>query len=377
MKNLLAILPKLVESGWKVEAWCVRSDAPPELCKHTFFPGLKRFPAVEMLLFALLVNLRALWRWATGSRDARVVVHSSGGYHLGADVASVHFMGMLWVRLQFRLGVRSVRELGAFLFSCFGGLLDWLMYALPMKRLYLPVSDSVADEVRKRQKRDCSTITIPSVYDPAKFNPTFRAEARLQSRTDLGYSQSDIVLAFTSQGGYRRKGLFLGLEALKVVRKTNPNVKLLVIGGNPAVIARLKRQLDTVVPDWQGWVQVAGHVPDLARALCAADAFFFPSYFESFASVELEAAALGIPLLLTRHFGIEMTLRPGINGELLSFQPLEMAAQITAALPRLSEYDRSGENRGITVTQFGERILAAYETAIGCQPKPPELTHGH
>lgn len=377
MKNLLAILPTLVASGWKVEAWCIRSDAPPELCKHTFFPQLKAFPALEMLLFALLSNLYALWRWALGSREARVVVHSSGGYHLGADVASIHFLGMLWVRRQFRLGVRSVREFGGFLFSCCGGLLDWMMYALPKRRLYLPVSDSVAGEVQKRQKPYCSTMTIPSVYDPAKFNPLFRAEAREASRNVLGYSQSDIVLAFTSQGGYRRKGLFLGLEALTIVRKSNPNVKLLVIGGNAKVIARLKHQLDSAVPDWQGWVQVAGHVPDLARALCAADAFFFPSYFESFASVELEAAALGIPLLLTPHFGTEMTLRPGINGELLSFEPSEMAAQIASALPRLSEYDRSGENRGITVTQFGERILAAYETVIGSQPKPPDPNHGH
>lgn len=365
MKNLLAILPELTGKGWKVEAWCIRSDAPPDLCKHTFFPPFKASPTFEILLFLVLTNLYALWRWFRGSRDNRVVVHSTSANHLGADVASIHFLNPLWVRLQLRMGFHSAREFAGFIVSCFGAFLDLLMFAWPKRRLYLPVSDSLAEEVRKRQKKYCSTITVPSVYDPSKFNPQIRAEARQPSRNNLGYSPTDIVLAFTSQGSYRRKGLFLGLEALRIVRTSNPNVKLLIIGGSPKVTAALRQQLDSLVPDWHGWIRIAGHVPDIARALSACDAFFFPSHFESFASVELEAAALGLPLLLTRHFGIEMTLRPGTNGELLSFEPTEMAAQIASAATRLSEYDRSGQNRGLTVAQFAERILSTYETAAG------------
>jgi glycosyltransferase involved in cell wall biosynthesis len=206
---------------------------------------------------------------------------------------------------------------------------------------------------------------MPSVYDPEKFNPAVRENSRAASRKELGYADDDVVLAFASQGSHRRKGLFLGLQALQIVRRSNPRVKLLVIGGSPRVTAALGRELDAAARDWRTWVNVSGHVPDLAKALSAADAFFFPSYFESFASVELEAAALGLPLLLTAHFGTEMTLRPGINGELLSFEPREMAAQLAAAIARLPEYDRSGENRGLTLAQFRDRILAAYETAFG------------
>ena len=370
MKNLLAILPELTGKGWKVEAWCIRSDAPADLCKHTFFPGLKGLATLEALLFPLLANLYVLWRWITGSRDRMVIVHSTGANHLAADVVSYHFLNPSWVRLQFRIGFHSAREFALFLISCGGAVLDLFMFAWPKRRLYLPVSDSLAEEVRKRQKTYCTTITVPSVYDPAKFNPQVRSEARQPSRNEFGYSGEDIVLAFTSQGSYRRKGLILGLEALQIVRATNPNVKLLIIGGSPKVTAALRQRLDGLVPDWRNWIQLAGHVPDIAHALSAADAFFFPSYFESFASVELEAAALGLPLLLTKHFGTEMTLRPGINGELLSFEPREMAAQIVAAVTRLMEYDRSGENRGLTVAQFGERIHSAYETAAAAMAKP-------
>ena len=369
MKNLLAILPEIAGKGWKVEAWCIRSDAPADLCKHTYFPAFKWFPTLEVLLFPALANLYALWRRLTGSRDATVLVHSTSACHLGADVTSVHFLHPLWLRLQLRLGVRGLRENAAFLVSCFGAFQDWLMFAWPKGRHYLPVSDSLAEEVLKRQKSYCSTITVPSVYDSAKFNPQVRAEARVPSRNDFGYSGDDIVLAFTSQGSYRRKGLFLGLEALQIVRASNPNVKLLIVGGSPKVTVALRQRFDGLVPDWQGWIKLAGHVPDIARALSAADAFFFPSYFESFASVELEAAALGLPLLLTKHFGIEMTLRPGINGELLSFEPREMAAQVATAITRLSQYDPSGQNRGLTVAQFGERILSAYESATSAKAK--------
>ena len=371
MKNLLAILPDLVRKGWKVEAWCFRSDAPPELCNHTFFPTLKWFPALEVLMFPVLANAYAWWRCLTGSRDRMVLVHSTSANHLAADVASIHFLNPLWVRRQLSLGFHGIAEAAGFVVSVFGAILDLLMFAWPHRRIYLPVSDSLAEEVRKRQKSNCSTITVPSVYDPARFNPQVRAESRPRSRKELGYSPEDIVLAFTSQGSYRRKGLFLGLQALQIVRTSNPNLKLLIIGGSPKVTAALRQRLDGLVPGWEGWIKIAGHVPDIARALSAADAFFFPSYFESFASVELEAAALGLPLLLTKHFGIEMTLRPGINGELLSFEPKEMAAQIATAVTRLPEYDRSGENRGLTVAQFGERILSAYETAAAAMQKQP------
>ena len=368
MKNLLAILPQLAARGWKIEAWCIRSDAPPELCKHTFFPSvMKAFPFLEMLMFDVMANLYAAWRWISGRRSTHVLVHSNGGNNLAADVASIHFLNPLWVRLQLRIRFRSVREVAGFFVSCFGAIMDLLMFAWPKRRLYLPVSDSVAEEVRKRQKKYCTTIVVPSVYDPVKFNPQIRAASRLPSRIELGYSPNDIVLGFTSQGAYRRKGLFLGVEALQIVRTANPNVKLLIIGGSPNVTNRLKRQLDLLAPDWKEWIQITGHVPDVARALCAADAFFYPSYFESFASVELEAVALVLPLLLTRHFGTEMTLRPGVNGELLSFDPKEMAGQIASAVKRLSEYDQSGVNRGITVAQFAEQILAAYETAVAAK----------
>jgi glycosyltransferase involved in cell wall biosynthesis len=364
MKNLLAILPHLVAKGWKVEAWCIRSDAPPDLCKHTFFPALmKWFPFLEMLLFDLMSNLYSAWRWISGRQNRHVLVHSNGANNLASDIASIHFLSALWVRLQLRIRFRSVREVAGFFVSCFGALLDLLMYAWPKRRIYLPVSDSVADEVRKRQKKHCTTITIPSVYDPVKFNPQVRAVSRLPSRNDLGYSPNDIVLGFTSQGAYRRKGLFLGVEALQIARTANPHIKLLIIGGSAEVTNRLKRQLDSLAPDWKEWIQITGHVPDVAWTLSAADAFFYPSYFESFASVELEAVALGLPLLLTQHFGTEMTLRPGVNGELLSFDPKKMAGQIASAVKRLSEYDQSGENRGITVAQYAERILSVYETA--------------
>jgi glycosyltransferase involved in cell wall biosynthesis len=364
MKNLLAILPDLVAKGWKIEAWCIRSDAPQSLCAHTFFPASRVFPALDVLLFPIFTNLYALWRRLLGNRDSRLLVHSTSANYLGADVVSVHFLNPLWVRLQLRLGFHSFREGCAFLVACYGAILDWLMLLWPKRRLYLPVSESLCLEVQDRQRQSCSTMTIPSVYDPARFSPRIRADVRNASRVELGYSPDDVVLAFASQGSHRRKGLFLGLEALQIARRSNSNIKLLIIGGSAKVTTRLKRQLDSLIPAWPGWIQVAGHVPNLGRALSAADALFFPSYFESFASVELEAAALGLPLLVTDHFGVEMTLRPGINGELLSFDPVEMAAQIVSAVKRLPGYDSSGWNRGITVAEFGERILSAYETAL-------------
>jgi glycosyltransferase involved in cell wall biosynthesis len=61
----------------------------------------------------------------------------------------------------------------------------------------------------------------------------------------------------------------------------------------------------------------AGLVGSIERHLVAADGFLFPSHFEAFALAEIEAAALGLRLYLTPHYGSEMILRDPENGRVL------------------------------------------------------------
>ena len=52
----------------------------------------------------------------------------------------------------------------------------------------------------------------------------------------------------------------------------------------------------------------------MARLYAGADAFVFPTAYEAFPLVALEAAASGLPLLVTRVNGVEDVLREADNG---------------------------------------------------------------
>ena len=67
-------------------------------------------------------------------------------------------------------------------------------------------------------------------------------------------------------------------------------------------------------------------VPDVEKYFAAgADAFLFPSYSEAFALVEVEAAACGLPLFLTRHHGSEMIFEENVNGRYVEFDAAKIA----------------------------------------------------
>ncbi|WP_306301512.1 glycosyltransferase family 4 protein [Verrucomicrobium spinosum] len=91
------------------------------------------------------------------------------------------------------------------------------------------------------------------------------------------------MFVFASAGHYRRKGFFLAVEALRIVRQRHPQVKLLVVGGTPARLQALQDSLDKSHPDWREWMVFSGMVSDVERYYAAGDAFLFPSYSEAFA----------------------------------------------------------------------------------------------
>jgi UDP-glucose:(heptosyl)LPS alpha-1,3-glucosyltransferase len=61
-------------------------------------------------------------------------------------------------------------------------------------------------------------------------------------------------------------------------------------------------------------VHFLGLVRDVARYHATADAFILPSTYESFSLATYEAAASGLPLLVTRVSGVEDVLLEDVNG---------------------------------------------------------------
>ena len=245
-----------------------------------------------------------------------------------------------------------------------------LQWWSPALRMALAVSDSVAAEVRTRTRAKVKVETLPNSYDETRFNPAVREKQRPIFQEKLGCHAGEIVFVFASFGHYKRKGFWLAVSALAAVRTAGcvKNVRLLVLGGTPQAIAMLESQLDPIAPDWKNWITFSGTQTAVENYFAASDALIFPSYFETYGLVALEAAAMGLPILLTPFHGSEMTLRDGVNGRLLSYDPALMAGQIADFLAHgLPGFQRS-VGRGLTKGEYTIALSAVYERMVGGLP---------
>ncbi len=372
-KTMVESLPALLKKGWEVTVWAFRAEGLPS--------GVK----VELLSPSLfprwISHLWDGWRFLAHARNRPPfdLVHTIGSHYPGADVVTIQFFNPTWFQLQADSGIRSIREFVQWILNGGDALLDIRQIRDPRSRCLVSVSEGIARIVRQWDPACQQIEVIPNGYDPQRFSPEIRQEKRLAARTSLKFTDKERVFAFCSQGHHERKGFWLAAEALIEVQKARKDsIRFLVIGGNPKTIARLNREWQQrwgAVPDWVIWT---GDQKDPIPFLSAADAFLFPSQFEAFSLAEIEAAALGLPLLITSHPGSEMILKEGVSGLRLDPNPKSMSATLISLLegnsslgawtPKGWEHFQAGVGRALPVEKVAERYDALYsrllETAI-------------
>jgi glycosyltransferase involved in cell wall biosynthesis len=366
MRHLLHALSRLRAEGWEVKAWCLRSDAPRDEVAHTFLPSPRWLGPFELLYFTIVVNLYGLWRWICRKPRPATIIHATCGTYLGANLTSVHFLNCVWARTQLRIGFSGWRDIARYPLVLLSVCAERLQWWSPALRVALAVSDSVAAEVRLRVRPTVKVETLPNSYDETRFNPNVRARYRDAIRTALGYNANDQVFCFVSTGHYRRKGFWLAVEALALVQRTDAgkHAKLLVVGGSDSAVSALQRKAAANFPGSEDWISFVGMQKEVEKYYAASDAFIFPSYFEAFCLAEIEAAACGLPLLITPHHGSEMILRDGVNGRLLSFDPKLMSGEIGEFLQKGVPGFQPGAGRGLTRAEYTAALCRTYAGTV-------------
>jgi len=324
LKGVVRSIPHLLASGWEVECWCWHADADITGVKIVRLPKFLDVYLLRYYVFSFLAIWRAWWGFAVRRHPRPDVIFTVAWYLPHCDVCLVQFSPWDWEIRQRLLGTKSLRDA----VERFANLvsLAWatLFLKISSARRILCVSHAVAADLAKRRPAE-ELALLPNSYDPKRFCLSVRPQWRESTRKALGLRDDETVFVFVSTGHYRRKGFFLATAAVSLLRRQGKRAKLLVIGGLPATLKRLQAQLSQAEPAWSEWIQFTGMVNDVEKYFAASDAFLFPSYSEAFALVEVEAAACGLPLFLTRHHGSEMILQEGVNGRYLPFDAQAMA----------------------------------------------------
>lgn len=145
-------------------------------------------------------------------------------------------------------------------------------------------------------------VVIYNGVDTEKFSPSNRVKYRDEIRRKQGLTDHDFVVLFVGSG-FERKGVeFL----IKAVESISASVSALIVGKGPASKFRdmVKRQN----------IIFCGPQKDIFKYYAAADVFVFPTIYEPFGNVHLEALASGLPVITTRNSGAAEIIKDGVHG---------------------------------------------------------------
>ena len=336
--GLVDVVRELAVRGWTVEVFS--HDLDPSLIGAVIHRQAPRFN-LPFGLAAWIYFYFYQWQGLVDKlrqRPCADITVATGFMYLPADLATVHFSHFDYLKAIWLHGRKSPALLANIILAFPGFLSEVLFLWNPWRTRLLPVSDSVAADLRLFAARWKCIQVLPNQINADRFFPAYREQTRAPARQVHGFGDAETVLLFASAGHHFRKGFFTAVEAIARLRARGLAVRLLVVGGREASLERLRRRLRRSHPDFADWMVFTGSVTNPEFHFAAADALFFPSLCEAFSLVEIEAAALGLPLYLTSHHGSEMILHDGENGRLL---PWDIAGMVDM----LEQEIRSGKMR--------------------------------
>jgi glycosyltransferase involved in cell wall biosynthesis len=358
MRSFINSVKLLGARGWNIRGLCYESEL-----SDLEITTISKVPLpwiLDLFQFFIACNLYRMVQENVFRRRPAAIVHTTCANDLQAELVSVQFCHKRWLEFSSSSGCRSFREWMGQILSAMYAVLDRVQLRSRNTKMLLPASRAIGDSVRDAYGVNVPQIVLPNAFDEKRFNPVARKMHRDNVREKLGFPDGVSVFAFTSYGHYRRKGFWLIVEALKILG-VNEHLRLLVIGGSKENLERLRRELERELPDYSRFILFVGMTNEVEKYLAAADAFLFPSYFEAFCLAEIEAAAMGLPLLVTRHPGTEMILRPGKNGLFLDPDPRDIADKMRRFAAGEYSFELPDTGEALTREAFAARIGEIYD----------------
>jgi glycosyltransferase involved in cell wall biosynthesis len=341
--------------------FATRFDNPrPDAVRYVPVPAITRPAAARYVSY--YASSSARFRWTRADDRAYDLVQAVEGYTLRYDVSYVHFCHRAYLHRESRRasGLRGrVRAL------------DHQLRAVGERRalhaagrLVVPSSGLLADlEGVLGLPRDRVRV-IPNPVDLDHWVPPPDFD-RSAYRRALGAADDDLMVAFVALGHFERKGLPFLLGA---VAAAPPSVRLVVIGGGPDLLRAYRARAAEL--GIASRVRFAGMQTDVRPYLWASDVLAAPSSYEVFALAPLQAAAAGLPLLVTAAPGVAPFFRDGEHGRTVQ-RDAEDIADALEWLRQTRPDDRrelgAAARRAVTpygVTQFVQAWRSLYREEL-------------
>jgi glycosyltransferase involved in cell wall biosynthesis len=347
-KQLLNLTKGLLDRGHRVTVIARTCEvAEHELLRVHRLPVPRRPFAIAYPIF-MAVGTWSVWRHKDG------LVHATGAIVLNkADVITVHLCHRALARIPGVL--RSRRE--SPLWRTHARVAGWMAraaerwaYRPSRVRRVVAVSRGGLDELLEvfPELRNAA-VAIPNGVDDTRLS-----EPALNPGLGQISSSPDELTALFVGSEWEGKGLRYAIDALAQA----PGWRLVVVGEGD------RRRYESLASDVgvQERVDFLGWRADVRDLYTHADAFVLPSSYETFSLVTFEAAAAGLPLLVTRVQGVSELMEDGVTGWYIA-QDREDIARRLQMLVDDDRRARLGESARVAARPFTwDRMIQAYET---------------
>ncbi len=342
--QITVISDRLDRAGLEGVVW-LRAAAPTG-------PVLLRYLVFHVTAWARL----SWWRWLGGHAD---VVQATQGQLVGAKVAYAHFCHRAyWQTMRHTPGPRDLRWGMRWLTHAFNAWREAKAFrqADAVVVPSLGLARELADQYglgQDKVKVLANPVAIQEFKRPESFD-------RTAWRAKWGWHEGHLILSFMALGDFDRKGLGLLIRALsQTSANTQARIRLLVIGGQEQEIKEY-RQL-AHAHGVASLLHFAGMQQDVKPFLWSSDVFAFPSAYEIFSLAILQAAAAGLPVLVSQGlYGAEEFVIHQDNGwviprrheELVSW--FEQLPEQALTIPQMGAHAQASVQR-YSQTEFGNQ----------------------
>jgi len=175
----------------------------------------------------------------------------------------------------------------------------------------------------------------------------------------------------------KEKGIFVFIEAAKILIKTKVHAKFVVVGkidyGNPSAISEevLNQWIESGIIEWWGWQSDMAEVFQNCHIIC------LPTYYnEGIPKTLIEAAACGKPIITSDTPGCREIVHDNVNGLLIQTQNSKILAEAIEKLlinPAL-RITMGLEGRKLVVANFQSQIIVSKVIDVaGLQSKNQQI----
>lgn len=331
-------------------AWQMNRTFPLEIHSFSLEGGkewrdMKHFPYEATLKKPVVFKYLSYQKQSRKNLNPKSVVQSTGTASLVSDIVQVQFLHHEWLKIQ--EGLPKDKSPSPHLFR--GLYHQWLSkYKLYMEKQsytahknYVAISHGIKKQLIEHFSIPKDQISvIHHGVDTEAFCPfqenEMGAQVRQTIRSNHGFTDSDVVLLHVGALN-ARKGIFKTLELMALLKKESfNNIHFLAVGqGDQKIIQSKVEELDIA-----DRVHLVSHTKSIRDYYWASDLFFFPTFYEPFGLVILEALSSGLPVLTTTVAGASELMTNEPMGAL--FAP---ESTVETIAEKVTPYLRSAELR--------------------------------